>query len=158
MENLKNKQLIGLVMLRIFIGWLFLHEGLVKLANPYWSAAGFLNDSQWIFSSIFNWMAGNPMILNVVNMINIWGLILIGCGLIAGCFTQTATLAGISLLLLYYLSNPPLFGYIYSFPQEGNYLIVNKTLIEMAALFVLYLFPTGHRIGVDRIIKRKVKQ
>ena len=31
-----------LVVLRVFIGWHFLYEGLVKLLNPYWSAAGYL--------------------------------------------------------------------------------------------------------------------
>jgi thiosulfate dehydrogenase [quinone] large subunit len=35
---------------------------------------------------------------------------------------------------------------------EGNYLIVNKTLIEIAALIVVYLFPTSQMIGLDRLI------
>jgi thiosulfate dehydrogenase [quinone] large subunit len=54
--------------------------------------------------------------------------------------------------LLYYLSNPPFFGLATSLISEGNYLIVNKTLIEIAALLVIYLFPTSLLIGLDRFI------
>jgi thiosulfate dehydrogenase [quinone] large subunit len=39
--------------------------------------------------------------------------------------------------------------------MEGSYLIVNKILIEMIALAVLFVFPTGKRIGIDRLICRK---
>ncbi len=37
-------------------------------------------------------------------------------------------------------------------PVEGNYLLINKTLVEATALLVLYVFPTGNIIGVDRLI------
>ena len=36
--------------------------------------------------------------------------------------------------------------------MEGSYLLVNKNLIELAALAVLWLFPTGKIIGLDRLI------
>ena len=36
---------------------------------------------------------------------------------------------------------------------EGAYMIINKTLIELCALFVTLLFPTGHIIGLDRLVK-----
>ena len=68
----------------------------------------------------------------------------------AGAFTRITTLAGMVLLALYYFSNPPFYGYTYSMPSEGSYIIVNKNLIEFFALWVLYLFPTGHIIGLDR--------
>ncbi|GAG09256.1 unnamed protein product, partial [marine sediment metagenome] len=42
-------------------------------------------------------------------------------------------------------------------PVEGSYLIVNKNLIEMCALFVLTIFPTGTIIGLDRLIFLKNK-
>ena len=139
-----------LVALRVFIGWHFLFEGLVKLLNPYWSSAGYLVESRWIFSGLFEAIAASPAILAIVDFLNIWGLILIGLGLILGACTRVATLAGMVLLALYYLSNPPFYGYTYSMPSEGSYLIVNKNLIEFLALWVLYLFPTGRMIGLDR--------
>jgi thiosulfate dehydrogenase [quinone] large subunit len=144
-------QLASLVTLRVLIGWHLLYEGFVKLANPYWTSAAYLRESQWIFSGLFRWMAENPQLVNIVDLINIWGLILIGIGLIAGLMTRTACIAGMVLLSLYYISNPPLIGLISAVPAEGSYLLVNKNLIEMAALFVLFLFPTGYLIGVDRL-------
>lgn len=145
-------QLAALILLRVLIGWHFLYEGIAKLLNPGWSAAGFLLQSKWIFSGLFNWMAGNSTVLGIVNFLNIWGLILIGLGLILGCFTRIASVAGMGLILLYYLCNPPLIGLYYSIPAEGSYLIVNKNIVEMAALFVLLMFPTGRIAGFDRII------
>jgi thiosulfate dehydrogenase [quinone] large subunit len=141
-------------MLRVLIGWHFLYEGLTKLMDPHWSAAPFLLESKWIFAGLYKAIAANPSVLSAVNVLNIWGLILIGLGLILGCLTRIATVAGMFLILLYYLSNPPFIGLYYAIPSEGNYLIVNKNLIEMAALFVLLFFPTGHIIGVDRFIYR----
>jgi thiosulfate dehydrogenase [quinone] large subunit len=148
-----NKQLTALVILRVLIGGHLLYEGLVKLLNPYWTAAEYLQQSQWIFSSLFHWIADNAAILTLVDVINTWGLILIGAGLIAGLFTRAVCISAITLLLAYYLAHPPLIGLNSILPMEGNYLIINKNLVEIAALYVLYLFPTGHLIGLDRLIK-----
>ena len=149
-KKYSNWQLAALVTLRVLIGWHFLYEGITKLMNPFWSAANFLLESKWIFAGIFKGIAGNPSVLSVVNILNTWGLIFIGLGLILGCLSRTATVAGMGLILLYYICNPPFTGLYYAIPSEGNYLIVNKNLIEMAALFVLLLFPTGNIIGLDR--------
>jgi thiosulfate dehydrogenase [quinone] large subunit len=149
-KKYSNWQLVALVTLRTLIGWHFLYEGITKLMNPQWSAAGFLLESKWIFAGIFKGIAGNPSVLSIVNVLNTWGLILIGLGLTLGCFTRIAAVAGMGLIWLYYVCNPPFIGLYYAIPSEGNYLIVNKNLIEMAALFVLLLFPTGNIIGGDR--------
>jgi len=153
-SNYSKWQLTALIILRVLIGWHFLYEGIAKLIKPGWSAAGFLLQSKWIFSGLFNWMAGNPTVLSIVNFLNIWGLILVGLGLILGCFSRIASIAGMGLIILYYLCNPPLVGLYYSIPAEGSYLIVNKNIVEMAALFVLLLFPTGKILGLDHIIHK----
>ena len=147
-----NSQVVVLVALRVLIGWHFLYEGMVKLFNPNWTSFEYLMDSRGIFSGIFHSMAANAGILNVVDFLNIWGLILIGLGLILGIFTRFSAICGIILLGFYYLSHPPFLGINYIIPQEGNYLIVNKTLIELSALTVITVFPTGKIIGLDRII------
>jgi thiosulfate dehydrogenase (quinone) large subunit len=144
-------RLTGLVILRVLIGWHFLHEGIVKLINPYWSSAGYLSEAQWIFAGLFKSILSSSAVLSVVDFLNIWGLILIGLGLITGLLTRPAAVAGMVLLALYYLANPPFIGYTYSAPSEGNYLFVNKNLIELAALCVLAVFPTGRVIGLDRL-------
>jgi thiosulfate dehydrogenase [quinone] large subunit len=71
-----------------------------------------------------------------------------------GCFTRLASIAGMGLILLYYVCNPPMIGLYYSIPSEGNYLIVNKNIVEMAALFVLLFFPTGRISGLDYLIHK----
>ena len=153
----KKSQIFWLVTLRLVIGWHFLYEGVVKLANPNWSSAGYLLDSQGFLKGFFYWLASDPAILNVVDFLNVWGLIAIGLGLILGLLTRVALWAGIVLLSFYYLSHPPFIGMSYGLPMEGSYLFVNKTLIEIVAMAVLLLFPTGMAIGMDRLVFRKVK-
>ncbi|UCG27061.1 MAG: DoxX family membrane protein [Bacteroidales bacterium] len=146
-------QLSWLVLLRITIGWHFLYEGIAKLSNPDWSAIGFLLDSKGFLSGFFYGLANNSGILNVVDFLNIWGLILIGAGLILGSFTRISAIAGMVLLAFYYLSHPPFVGLTFAVPGEGSYLIVNKNLIEFFALAILVVFPTGHIIGLDRFVQ-----
>lgn len=148
-------QLTALVMLRVLIGWHFLYEGIAKLFNPYWSSAGYLVEAKWLFSDLFASLVANPQAVKVVDFLNIWGLIAIGLCLIAGFLSTAASIAGIVLLFLYYITNPPIVGFKSSIPAEGSYLIVNKNLIEMAALFVLVLFPTSRIIGLDRLVFRR---
>ena len=157
MTHWSRFQTVALVTLRIVIGWHFLYEGLAKLTNPYWTSAGYLAESQGWFSGLFFDMATSPKVLTVVDYLNIWGLILIGVGLLLGAFTRLATIAGIALLALYYLAAPPMIGFTYPMPTEGSYLIVNKVLIELVALVVLLAFPTGQVVGIDRLISRKQK-
>ncbi len=153
--NYSSFQLTALVILRMMIGWHLLYEGISKLINPYWSSASYLMESKWIFSGWFQAIVANPTALKVVDFLNEWGLVAIGIGLIAGILTNVATTAGLVLLLLYYLATPPLVGLSYSIPSEGSYLIINKTLIEAAALLVLAVFPTGKRIGFDAWLFKK---
>jgi thiosulfate dehydrogenase [quinone] large subunit len=148
-------QATALVTLRILIGWHFLYEGLAKLTNPYWTSAGYLAESQWWFKGLFLDLAANPTLLTLVDYINIWGLILIGLGLMLGALTQVATISGIVLLALYYLAAPPFPGLSYSIPAEGSYIVVNKVLIELAALVVLLAFKTGRILGVDRLVQER---
>ncbi|TFH64402.1 MAG: DoxX family membrane protein [Gemmatimonadales bacterium] len=148
-------QLTALVSLRMLIGWHFLYEGVAKLTNPYWTSAGYLQESQGWFSERFISLANNPAALAIVDNLNQWGLLLIGLALIVGTFTRTAAVAGVVVLALYYLAAPPVPGMEYTIPTEGSYLIVNKLLIELAALLVILGYPTAHRIGLDRLLFRK---
>jgi len=144
-----NWQVSSLVILRVLIGWHFLYEGVVKVFNPNWSAESFLNVSQGPFADMFKSMASNPETLNVINFCNQWGLVLIGLSLIVGLLSRWASIGGMALLLMYYICNPPFIGLIPA-SAEGSYLLVNKNLIELFSLFVLYLFPTGKIIGLER--------
>jgi len=151
-SNLTRAQLWTVVVLRVLIGWHFLYEGLTKLSAESWSAAGLLNQARGPLSGLFKWMASDPNVLEKVNFLNMWGLTAIGLGLILGCFTRTASASGILLLVLFYFCNPPFVGYFYSVPTEGSYLIVNKNLVEAAALAVVFTTGSGLVVGLDRII------
>jgi thiosulfate dehydrogenase [quinone] large subunit len=153
--NYTKWQLWSLVILRVAIGWHILYEGIVKLLNPNWSSLGYLMDSEGLFSGLFHSLAGNAALLNVMDFINMWGLILIGAGLIVGLFTRVAAIAGMILLAFYYLSHPAIIGVSYAMPTEGSYLWVNKNLIELLTLWVLLLFPTWKIIGMDRFLFNK---
>jgi len=146
--NLKSIHLYVLVALRVGIGWHFLFEGITKLASPGWSASGYLMSSTGFLSGLFQSMAQNEAVLIVINFLNIWGLILIGLGLFLGLFTRVAQFAGIALLSLYYLANPPFLSNS-GIGFEGVYLIVSKDFLEIIALIVLSFFPTGKFLGVD---------
>jgi thiosulfate dehydrogenase [quinone] large subunit len=151
-------QLVALVSLRMLIGWHFLYEGVAKLSNPYWTSAGYLQESKGWFSGFFMDLANNAGALGVVDNLNQWGLLLIGLALLVGVFSRTAAFAGVVMLALYYLAAPPFPTLEYAMPSEGSYLIVNKILVELAALLVIVGFPTAHRIGLDRLLFRKRHQ
>lgn len=148
-----NLQLGVLVLLRVLIGWHFLYEGLVKLTASSWTASGYLNSAKGFLAPFFKSLASDPGIISIIDLLNIIGLIAVGVGLILGLLTRWATLIGIILLAFYYLAQPPLMGYAYT-AVEGNYLLVNKVLIELVALAVLYFFPSGKRIGLDRLLRK----
>ncbi len=151
-ERFSRLQLTALVVLRVFIGWHFLYEGVAKLLNPGWSATGFLLQSRGPFAGVFRWMAANADVMAVVNPLNKWGLACIGLALILGLFTRFASASGMLVLFLYYWCNPLLIGYFYSIPMEGSYLVVNKNLVEVAALFVILVTYSGRYMGLDRIL------
>jgi len=148
-NSYSSLQITTLVILRLLIGWHILFEGISKLLNPDWSSFGFLSESKWVLSGFANWVISNQGILNTVDFLNTWGLIVIGAALMLGIFSRLAAIAGTILLLLYFLNNPPLVGLEYAIPSEGSNLIVNKTLIEAIALFLLAVFQAHRVFGLE---------
>ncbi|MFC2090259.1 DoxX family membrane protein [Bacteroidota bacterium] len=144
-----------IVALRILIGWHLLYEGFYKLTHAEWSSSAFLGEAIWIFSGIADWIVSNQGVLNTVDFLNTWGLIAIGLGLMLGLFTRVAAISGTALLMMYYLFNPPFVGITTLVPMEGNYIIVNKTLIEAVTLLALVVFPAAKCYGLDSMIKWK---
>lgn len=151
-QQLTKIRLAWLVLLRILIGWHFLYEGLIKVLNPSWSAKAYLLDSNGLFAGMFKNIASNPGLLDAVNFLNEWGLVLTGLGLILGVFTRLSSIGGMLLLLLYTFSHPSLLNVTYTMPMEGSYFLIDKNIIELAALGLLFVFPTGRIIGIDRFL------
>ncbi|MDR1369935.1 MAG: DoxX family protein [Dysgonamonadaceae bacterium] len=135
-ENKKMKLVVTI--LRIAIGWHFLYEGLVKLFANHWSAESYLNNTYGFLSGFYHWLAASPPVLQIVDFMNIWGLILIGLSLFIGLYSRWASLAGTLLLVLYYFAYPP-FG-ISLLGGDGTLYIVDKIFIEAAALTFLFFY------------------
>lgn len=127
-------------LLRVLIGWHFLYEGVIKLVISEWSAEGYLKGSYGFLSTFFHNLASSETTIQVVNFLNIWGLVLIGLGLMLGVMIRISSVSGILLLLLYYFAYPP-FGDSLLQASEGHYWIINRNLIEILALGVVIAYP-----------------
>jgi thiosulfate dehydrogenase [quinone] large subunit len=156
--ELSPLQRFSLVALRTLIGWHFLYEGYYKLMLPGWSAdgqalggwsaAGYLRGATsgplaGLFRSLAGSAAGGWIDIAVPV-----GLALVGLSLILGLLTQLGCWGAAGFLTMFYLSAIPTSGA----PQpgaEGTYLLVNKNLIELAAVIVLLSFRTGRIAGLD---------
>ncbi len=143
-----------LTIVRIVIGWHFLYEGISKIMTAGWSSAPYLAGSKWIFAPLFNAMANNPSVVAVIDFINIWGMILIGVGLILGLLTRWAGAGGVLMLFFYFVAYPPIPGFMFGVPVEGSYLWVNRNLIELFALTVFIFISPAYHYCLDRLIAR----
>lgn len=151
MDYTKGK-LAALVLLRLAVGWHFFYEGMVKVLTPSWTSKAYLLDSGGFAKPFFEWIAQNPTLLSINDSVNAWVLALVGFFLIVGFLVRPAALAGMILLGLYYLSHPAFPGIEYLFPSDGSYFVINKTLIELLAMAVIFAFPTAHIMGLERLI------
>jgi thiosulfate dehydrogenase (quinone) large subunit len=161
--HLSSAQQAALVILRTLIGWHFLYEGYYKLALPGWSAegaplgawssAGYLKAASGPFAWLFRRMIDAGWVGWIDAAVKV-SLLLIGLSLILGLLTRVGCWGALGLLALFYLLAIPLAGV----PQpnnEGTYLIVNKTLIEGAAVGVLLAFDTGAMAGLDLLLANR---
>lgn len=162
-ESNHTKELIGirlyaLFALRLAIGWHFLYEGISKLLIPNWTSADYLQLSGWIFAPFFHWIADTPTVLAIVDWINIVGLIVVGLAFMLGIFERLGAVIGMSLLLLYWLANPPLIKLDFGVITEGHYLVIDKNIVELFAVLVLLLFPTGKFLGLEHLFRKNRPQ
>ena len=137
---MKAKKFI-LLALRVVVGWHFLYEGIIKLVQPEWSSELFLQGSYGFLSGFYHWLGSDPGVVQVIDFLNIWGMILIGAGLFIGLFIRISAISGIVLLLLYYFAYPPFGNPLFGTSPEGHYWIINRHLIEIAILALVYIFP-----------------
>lgn len=154
---MKNKRGLknSIILMRIFIGWHFLYEGLVKFYKPNWTSFGYLASSEGPLKPLFVWLS-NEALVGWVDTLNITALILIGMTLILGYFEKLGAALAVCLLAMYYMAHPE-FPWLTQTNVEGSYWFINKNLIELAACLVLYQFPTGYYFGLAYIFNKKDK-
>jgi len=151
-QQLSASQAKMLVLLRVLIGWHFLYEGVIKAYNPSWTAKGYLLSAS-VMKPLFTWLASNTMI-STVDFLNIAGLIAVGASLLLGIKIKWGCVGGILLLAFYYLAHPPFAG-LPQGPAEGSYWIVNKNLIEIAALLVIYHLPVATAFNLGNLFSKQ---
>jgi thiosulfate dehydrogenase (quinone) large subunit len=125
MSRLQKKIIIAV---RIALGFLMAYAGLSHIADPNWSAAGYLMHTQTL-PSVFHFFA-RPDILPLTNFANEWLLLLVGLSMMSGLFIGAFSVIGAILMALYYLP-------ILHFPYVGN----NAFLIDEHIIYILiFLF------------------
>lgn len=142
----------SVILMRIFIGWHFLYEGIIKIYSPDWTSFGYLASAQGPLKTVFSTLAKEP-VLGWVDMLNMAALIVVGLTLTLGIFEKLGALVGIGLLAIYYLAHPS-FPWLTEINVEGSYWFVNKNLIELVACLIIYQLPTGHYFGLKRIFNK----
>jgi len=133
------KKNFGIALLRMLIGWHFLYEGVWKLIQPGgWSSVGYLRMSSWFAAPMFKMIADTPWLLKTVDLMNMWGLTLIGLALIVGVMVRPAAAAGILLLAFYYVAQPPFLAA----SSEGHFLFIDRNVVEAVALLSVMWVPS----------------
>lgn len=135
-----------LVLLRLVVGYHFLYEGVDKLFAPSWTSAGFLAQSNWVFSGFFHFLADSQTLIGIIDFVNIWGQVLIGLGLILGLLSTFAAFSGALLIFFYYIAIPPF---------VTGYSFIDKNLLEFFAFLIIAIFPTSKIIGIDLLIEKR---
>jgi uncharacterized membrane protein YphA (DoxX/SURF4 family) len=139
-------------LVRLAVGWHLFHEGAVKLADPNWSAKGYLITAYGPFEQFFRWIADQPTLLRMVDLLNASGLSVLGALLVLGLGTRVAAALGAALLGLYYAAHPAVILLPpVSLPwvnPKGD-LILNEVLLEALVLVALALVPGRTMWGLD---------
>ncbi|MEK7650766.1 MAG: DoxX family protein [Patescibacteria group bacterium] len=131
---MNKAQKVSLFLLRIGLGFFFFYAGFTKIIDPSWSAAGYIGAAKH-FTSFYQSLL-SPNILPTINILNAWGLTLLGLSLITGLFTRLSAILGIVLMALYYLALP------FPYP-DAHSLVVDEHIIIILALLVIINFHAG---------------
>lgn len=134
-----NAQKVFFVALRVALGALFLYAGVTKVIDPTWSAAGYISGAK-NFTGFYQLLL-DPGILPIVNLLNAWGLTLLGVSLISGLLVRLSSVLGAVLMLLYYFALP--------FPQpDAHSLIVDNHIIYALILCFFAATPASSGWGL----------
>jgi thiosulfate dehydrogenase [quinone] large subunit len=157
----KESYRIGIAILRIGVGVIFLWAGLEKLMAPEpFSAAGFLEFATggslgWPFvtgqvaeGTVFNptqglWvdMATNDAAMTVINVLVPWGQLGIGIGLILGLLTRFSAAMGTLMMLFFFVA-----------AWDFEFGIVNQHLTYALVTAFLGLIGAGNFYGLDGML------
>ena len=148
----KNKQVsILLAVLRVYLGYTWVMAGWGKITGGQFDASGFLQGALAKATGenpvVQGWWAvflENVAIPNVeaFNFLVPWGELLVGLGLLIGCFTKTAVFFGMAMN----------FSYMFSGTTSTNPQLV------LLSMFILVSAINAGRYGVDGMIMPTFKE
>jgi thiosulfate dehydrogenase (quinone) large subunit len=161
MHVVKESYQLGIAVLRIGVGIIFLWAGLEKLMAPEpFTAAGFLQFGTagslgWPFvtgevaeGTVFNpthdfWagLATNDGAMSVINFLVPFGQVGIGIGLILGLLTRFSAAMGTLMMLFFFVA-----------AWDFEFGIVNQHLTYALVTFFLGLIGSGNYYGLDRMV------
>jgi len=141
---------IYIPLLRISIGFVFLWAffdkllglGFGTLSERAWIAGGspttgyLMNGTEGPFTNVFQSLAGNPLI----DYLFMFGLLGVGLAFVLGIALRFASVAGVAMMVLLYLS---------AAPPENNPL-VDEHIIYALVLLVLAQLKAGEEMGFSR--------
>lgn len=145
---MKNKSSLATFLLRLALGWVFFYAGWEKLTmQGGFSAKGFLFNLHGIFSAFYLPLAGN----HIIDLLVVWGEILIGICLISGLLVRFASFWGIVMMLLFYFAQYP----------PKNAFLVDNHIIYVLVLVYFMASNAGCFWGMDKKLEKifpKLKQ
>lgn len=147
----ENKKIsILLAILRVYLGYTWIMAGWGKIASGQFDASGFLQGAlakaTGEHPAVQGWWAAfleNVAIPNVeiFNTLVPWGELLVGIGLLVGCFTKTAVFFGLVMN----------FSYLFSGTTSTNPQLV------LLSMFILVSAKNAGKYGIDGMIMPTLK-
>lgn len=136
--------------LRVVMAWVFLQAGIDKLLSPDWTARGYLlnaipegNPLAWLWPVLAD--------LPLIDVLNVWGAILIGIALLVGAFVRVASLFG-ALMMLFYWASHLQGGITAGLPIDHGF-VVSSHIVYVLLLFGLGAWGAGRVLGVDAMLE-----
>ncbi|MFB6218150.1 MAG: DoxX family membrane protein [Halobacteriaceae archaeon] len=134
----------ALVGLRLVMGWTLFYAGITKVLAGGWSAKGYLTHAipeGNPFGGFWATLAADWLWL--IDPLNMWGLTLVGLGLLLGALVRWSAFWGAVMMLFYWASSLPL--------QHG--IVIDDHVVYALLLFGLGAFGAGRILGLDAYLE-----
>jgi thiosulfate dehydrogenase [quinone] large subunit len=129
-------------LLRMAMAWIFLYAASHQVFDPSWSVTGFLSQTK-TFHGFFSLFTG-PDTAPITTFLVEYGHLLIGLSLLSGLLVRVSSIAGIGLMLLYWMAHMNL-PYI----SSTTNLLVDEHVVYGLVLGLLIVKHAGHVWGLD---------
>ena len=111
-----------------------------------------------MFPEFYAWLASSEL-LPIINIVNEWGLTLLGISLIFGVFVRVSSLLGATLMLLYYFPAAELRPFEFLpqvwVPYIGEHaVIVDEHIIYALVLLLFAAVKAGRAWGLEKFVSR----